>query len=253
MSTLLFSSSALATATSPTLQPARVYGTHGAGVTVFGATGVAAVAGGTGEYTMRGLVPWLGLGDLAVSKIGSVQYAKDAAELVVLKLPFGPSLLYAWKLLEIGMPWRSPYRPVYVVRMSSAVCAISGVWLLERNAPLPSKKFSRFGMSSRSDGTFGLSRKKWTLSKVSWTTCLMPLARSHALGVAVLASGPATAARTVPGDPATARPVSSAAEPASPVSHLTDLPGFTFLLPIAPPIDHDRTTGLGGKCLPGNR
>ena len=58
------------------------------------------------------------------------------------------------------MPSRSPYRPVYVVRMSSAVCAISGVWLLDRNVPLFSKKFSRFGISCRSDGTFGLSRKK---------------------------------------------------------------------------------------------
>ena len=47
------------------------------------------------------------------------------------------------------MPWRSPYRPVNDVRMSSAVCAISGVWLFDRNEPLFSKKFSRFGMSSQ--------------------------------------------------------------------------------------------------------
>ena len=49
MSTAVFSSSAFATPTSPTLQPARVYGTQGAGVFVSGVTGVAAVAGGTGE------------------------------------------------------------------------------------------------------------------------------------------------------------------------------------------------------------
>ena len=48
MSTLVFSSSWLAVDTSPTLQPARVNGTHGAGVIVFGVTGCAAVAGGTG-------------------------------------------------------------------------------------------------------------------------------------------------------------------------------------------------------------
>src|SRR5271155_1246699 len=67
--------------------------------------------------------------------------------------------------------------PVYVVRMSSAVCAISGVWLLDRKVPLPSKKFSRFGSISRSDGTFGLSRKKCTLSNVICTTCWIPLPR----------------------------------------------------------------------------
>ena len=49
MSTAVFSSSWLAVATSPTSQPARVNGTQGAGVTVSGATGCAAVAGGTGE------------------------------------------------------------------------------------------------------------------------------------------------------------------------------------------------------------
>ena len=59
--------------------------------------------------------------------------------------------------------------------MSMAVCAMSGVWLFDRNVPLFSKKFSRFGIISRSEGTFGLSRKKCTLSNVSWTTCLMPL------------------------------------------------------------------------------
>ena len=59
--------------------------------------------------------------------------------------------------------------------MSSAVWAISGVWLLDRNVPLFSRKLSRFGNISRSDGTFGLSRKKWTLSNVISTTCLMPL------------------------------------------------------------------------------
>ncbi len=73
------------------------------------------------------------------------------------------------------MPARSPYRPVNVVSRSSAVCAIIGVWLLDRNVPLSSKNFSRLGIICRSEGTLGLSRKKCTLSKVSSTTCLTPL------------------------------------------------------------------------------
>src|SRR5580658_9738859 len=77
------------------------------------------------------------------------------------------------------MPCRSPYRPVLVVRMSSAVCAISGVWLLDRKVPLSSKKLRRFGIICRSEGTLGLSRRKCTLSKVIWTTCWMPLPRWH--------------------------------------------------------------------------
>ena len=68
-----FSSSWFTVAISPTLQPALVYGTHGAGVTVVGETGVRAVAGGTGEYTRLGLVSWPGFGVDAVSSIGSVQ------------------------------------------------------------------------------------------------------------------------------------------------------------------------------------
>src|SRR5690348_13775088 len=142
------------------------------------------------------------------------------------------------------MPWRSPYMPVNDVRMSSAVCAISGVWLFDRNEPLPSKKLSRLGMSSRSDGTFGLSRKKWTLSKVSCTTCLTPFARSHelALGGAVLPAGAAAAACAGADAAVTARPASSVAEPASAVNHLTDLTGFMVL----PPGGHDRIRGPTG-------
>ena len=49
MSTEVFSSSTLAVEKSPTSQPARVNGTHGAGVIWSGVTGVDAVAGGTGE------------------------------------------------------------------------------------------------------------------------------------------------------------------------------------------------------------
>ena len=48
MSGVVFSSSWFAVAMSATLQPARVNGTQGAGVIVFGTTVCAAVAGGTG-------------------------------------------------------------------------------------------------------------------------------------------------------------------------------------------------------------
>src|SRR5690242_11871079 len=135
------------------------------------------------------------------------------------------------------MPWRSPYMPVNDVRMSSAVCAISGVWLFDRNEPLFSKKFSRFGMSSRSDGTFGLSRKKWTLSKVSCTTCLTPLPRLHVLVLAgaALLTDPDAAACADPDEPATATPASSTAAPARAGNHLADLTRFMVFPPGGPP------------------
>ncbi len=65
--------------------------------------------------------------------------------------------------------------------MSLAVCAMSGVWLFDSIVPLPWMKFSRLGISCKSDGTFGLSRKKCTLSKVSWITCWTPLPSWQAL------------------------------------------------------------------------
>ena len=46
---------------------------------MFGGGGGDVVAGGVAEYTMEGLVSWPALGVPAVSKIGSVQYAKEAA------------------------------------------------------------------------------------------------------------------------------------------------------------------------------
>src|SRR5882672_824302 len=70
--------------------------------------------------------------------------------------------------------------------------------------PLLSMKFRRCGICSRSDGTLGLSRKKWTLSKVICTTCCAPLPSEHVGGavfvaaVTVLASGnPAAVANVV--------------------------------------------------------
>ena len=90
MSTAVFSSTWFTVDTSPTSQPARVNGTHGAGVTLSGAGAGDVVAGGVAEYTRDGLVSWPAFGVLAVSKIGSVQYANEPAGSVV------PSVLYAW-------------------------------------------------------------------------------------------------------------------------------------------------------------
>jgi hypothetical protein len=59
--------------------------------------------------------------------------------------------------------------------LSSAVCAMSGVCMFDRTVPLALRKRSSVGICSRSDGTFGLSRKKWTLSNTIWTTCWTPL------------------------------------------------------------------------------
>ena len=65
----MFSSTVLAVATWPTLQPARVYGTHGAGAFLPPAVSM--------------LKLWSVGVDVAGSKIGSVQYANETPVLVV--------------------------------------------------------------------------------------------------------------------------------------------------------------------------
>ena len=97
------------------------------------------------------------------------------------------------------------------------MCAISGVWLLDRNEPLLSKKLSRFGIICRSDGTFGLSRKKCTLSNVSSTTCLTPLPSWQPVFVlaAAACAGALAAARAGPAVPAAVTPPSRDRQPAS--------------------------------------
>src|SRR6185503_540396 len=62
-----------------------------------------------------------------------------------------------------------------MVRLSSAVCAISGVWVLESTVPFDFRKLSRCGICSKSEGTFGLSREKCTLSNTMLMTCWTPL------------------------------------------------------------------------------
>src|SRR4051812_37182049 len=79
MSTAVFSSSRFAVPTAPKSQPARVNGTHGAGVIVPGLGAGLVVAGGDGAYTIDGLVSWPAAGVDAVSKTGSVQWANEPA------------------------------------------------------------------------------------------------------------------------------------------------------------------------------
>src|SRR3954464_7962149 len=86
-----------------------------------------------------------------------------------------------------------------MVRLSSAVCAISGVCVLENTVPLDFRKLSRCGICSRSEGTLGLSREKCTLSNTMLMTCWTPLPNWQALdavggGVATAAGRPVSAA-----------------------------------------------------------
>ncbi len=62
------------------------------------------------------------------------------------------------------------------------MCAIRGVWLFDRTVPLSSRKLSRLGSISMSDGTSGLSRKKWILSNPISTTWVIPLASWQLFG-----------------------------------------------------------------------
>jgi hypothetical protein len=48
--------------------------------------------------------------------------------------------------------------------MPPAVCEMRIVWSFDRSVPLSFMKFSRFGICSRSDGTFGVSCRRWVLS-----------------------------------------------------------------------------------------
>jgi hypothetical protein len=52
-----------------------------------------------------------------------------------------------------------------------------GVCEFEKTVPFDFRKSSRCGICSRSDGTFGLSREKWTLSKTILITCWTPFPR----------------------------------------------------------------------------
>ena len=98
---------------------------------------------------------------------------------------------------------------------------MSGVWLLDRMVPLPFRKLRRLGISSRSDGTLGLSRKKWMLSKVISTTCLMPLPRWQVAASTTGCDWPVTLALTATAPALTGTPVlTKAAKPAANIDAL---------------------------------
>src|SRR5579864_9518892 len=80
-------------------------------------------------------------------------------------------------------------------------------------------KWSRFGICSRSEGTFGLSRVRWTLSKTTLTTCETPLP-SWQLDDGAFDVVVACAAGTA----ATCQPIESAATAARRISRFIPYP-----------------------------
>src|SRR5579864_6849659 len=97
---------------------------------------------------------------------------------------------------------------------------MSGVWLFESRVPFCSMNCSRWGISSRSDGTLGLSRKKCTLSKVISKTCFTPLPNVQLdVGATVGASFAIVAAGA-----ATCQPIATAATTKSLISLLISNP-----------------------------
>jgi hypothetical protein len=101
MSTGTFSSTMFAVEKSPTSQPARVNGTHGAGVVSPFALGFAG-----SEYTIDGALSVVDGARVAVLYTGEVQYTNEPSGSVL------PSGWYVLNVLLTGMPCRSGYRPV---------------------------------------------------------------------------------------------------------------------------------------------
>src|ERR1700693_2006422 len=125
--------------------------------------------------------------------------------------------------------------------MSVAVWAMSGVCSLVSSVPLPVMKFSRAGIGSRSDGTFGLSRVKWVLSKTTFTTCCTPFPRVQLLAADWLgAVFAAVAAGT-----ATCQPKATGAPTKNLISRLIPFP-----LCRNPPKDFARNTTVVGARYP---
>src|SRR5438132_11965330 len=107
--------------------------------------------------------------------------------------------------------------------MSVAVWEISGVCSLVSSVPFDFRKFSRCGICSRSDGTFGLSRVKCVLSKTMLITCWTPLPRWQLDDAALeLLLGPPAA--WVAGTAATCHPIESAATAAGRLSRFIPYP-----------------------------
>ena len=78
---------------------------------------------------------------------------------------------------------------------------MSGVWLFDIIVPFFSMKLRRWRIISRSEGTLGLSRKKWTLSNVTWTTCWTPLPSWHDDSAGVRPVPPTVRTWVCPEDP----------------------------------------------------
>lgn len=68
------------------------------------------------------------------------------------------------------MPLRSGYSPVAVLMRPPAVWDMRIVWSSESSDPFWVMKACSAGICSMSEGTFGLSRRRWTLSNCSQTT-----------------------------------------------------------------------------------
>src|SRR6476659_10827819 len=145
-----------------------------------------------------------------------------------------------------------------MVRLSSAVWAIIGVCEFENTVPFCLRKFSRCGICSRSEGTFGLSRAKWTLSKTMLITCEMPLPRLQEGRLADVLVPPTAVGLAEAGPDAT----TSATSPATTASSAAIAPKLAFRRaacditlifmspPLSSPVDSDpspcrrRTHGL---------
>jgi hypothetical protein len=96
---------------------------------------------------------------------GSVQYENADGNV------FDCGLVYWIWLFDSVIPLRSGYSPVRVLMIPPAVCEIRIVWSLLSSVPFAVRKFFRFGICSRSEGTFGLSRNRCVLSNWIETTC----------------------------------------------------------------------------------
>src|SRR3954452_1771693 len=114
---LVFSSSMLAIENAPTSQPARVNGTHGAGV--FFCPSV--IRFGSGSFSVT----------------GSVQYVNaDVPPAAPLVVSIEPSALKTPNEFDTPIPLRSGYRPVRLEMIPPAVCEIRIVWSLDSSEPL---------------------------------------------------------------------------------------------------------------------
>src|SRR4029078_3027136 len=101
------------------------------------------------------LVEFGSVGGVLTSSVRSVQYLNELDEFV---RPEPSFLKYRYEFAT-AWPCRSEYITVRLVRIPFPVRAIRTVGSFVSSVPFPRMKFSRCGICSRSDGTFGLSRR----------------------------------------------------------------------------------------------